>query len=272
MSDWATTYVSCASCTAYFLPSRWTTKRCDDCLATCAADGCDRPTKTAGFCAAHYWRHAKKGEAGSAYIRPARGNGKRSGPLGTVAFTCQGCGGAFEAPRSIAVKDGTLTRKFCTKACMVASLDPRPTFECAYCGETKVRRKDPANQGYMYSQKHCSRACYLACCELKRLGGFVGKGGYRYITIDGKDVPEHRLVMAGHIGRDLFANETVHHKDGDRLNNALGNLELWSSRHGRGQRVEDKIGFCKSFLSDYGIGVIPSIDQSLLLAGVMGCL
>lgn len=39
-------------------------------------------------------------------------------------------------------------------------------------------------------------------------------------------VPEHRLVMEESLGRFLLTDEVVHHKDGDRENNELGNLEL----------------------------------------------
>lgn len=36
----------------------------------------------------------------------------------------------------------------------------------------------------------------------------------------------HVVAMEGVIGRRLFANEVVHHRDGDRSNNDLKNLEL----------------------------------------------
>lgn len=39
-------------------------------------------------------------------------------------------------------------------------------------------------------------------------------------------VPEHRLVMEKHIGRALHNFEVVHHRDGDKANNELSNLEL----------------------------------------------
>lgn len=39
-------------------------------------------------------------------------------------------------------------------------------------------------------------------------------------------VSEHRLVMEQHLGRFLLTNEVVHHKDGNRSNNELNNLQL----------------------------------------------
>lgn len=79
--------------------------------------------------------------------------------------------------------------------------------------------------------------------------GFV-KNGYRVVPVprserwltDGQTpVGEHRLVMAQKLQRPIAADESVHHKNGDRLDNRAGNLELWSRWQPSGQRVSDKI-------------------------------
>jgi len=64
-------------------------------------------------------------------------------------------------------------------------------------------------------------------------------------------VPEHRLVMEEILGRYLFPHENVHHLNGQKGDNDGTNLELWSTSQPSGQRVEDKLKWCKEFLEQY---------------------
>lgn len=64
-------------------------------------------------------------------------------------------------------------------------------------------------------------------------------------------VLEHVRVMAEKIGRPLLPDETVHHINGVRDDNRPENLELWVSRHPKGQRVTDQVAWAREMLTRY---------------------
>lgn len=199
--------------------------------------------------------------------------------LPTTEMICERCGGTFTVrfaeTQSYTRGDGRpiRPRKYCSRACAFAAkrAGPPPTFRCAGCGITVVRKYYASMQGYDYKQRFCSAACGNSA---RRKGSYIDKHGYRILFRHvGKRVlmePEHRAVMSQVLGRALTKAETVHHKNGKRLDNRPENLELWSSRHGRGQRVTDQIEDARLFLAQHGHG-LETFTTSDAIRGVMAC-
>lgn len=83
--------------------------------------------------------------------------------------------------------------------------------------------------------------------------GYVKLSGHREHPNSHKDggIFEHVFVMSNYLGRPLLPHENVHHINGVRDDNRIENLELWSKSQPAGQRVEDKLKWCREFLAQY---------------------
>lgn len=63
---------------------------------------------------------------------------------------------------------------------------------------------------------------------------------------------EHILVMEEMLGRHLYPEENVHHRNGVRSDNRPQNLELRARPQSSGIRVTDAVEWAKEILRRYG--------------------
>lgn len=184
--------------------------------------------------------------------------------------TCQACGVQFgdENTRKLQIH--------CSKKCAANASHRRRkgltlrlnVLKCIVCD--KVFRQKRTN-----NTEYCDFRCKKLAASRRFKGlpihgpkkhihgsGYITANGYKMLTKNHpnaskrKQILEHVFVMSNHLGRPLYKKETVHHKNGIRDDNRIENLELWSNSHPFGQRVEDKIKWCKEFLAQYGFEVI----------------
>lgn len=87
---------------------------------------------------------------------------------------------------------------------------------------------------------------------------WITSAGYVVLGARHKDNPnqgvrtyEHVAVMEKKLGRRLQKGENVHHLNGQRSDNRVENLELWSTSQPSGQRVLDKVAWAKEILRMY---------------------
>ena len=177
----------------------------------CTVNKCGRPIKALGYCAAHYERFRKYGD-----------------PLG---------GGPFRKPWA---KQGGAKCKFegCDRFSVAREMCTAHYARWHRCGNTLDDRPLLTRQN-------------LGGKQIDAQGYIYWTDSRHPMAIKNFRVYEHRVVMSEFLGRPLLKNENVHHKNGNRSDNRLENLELWVTMQPAGQRPLDLIEMARLILKTY---------------------
>lgn len=203
-------------------------------MKTCEFEGCDRKHRTKGYCASHYSQFRL---------------GKELTPLKPRGDGSQGC--KFE---------GCEQKHHSNGYCRIHSKQKRkgkelkPKLILYRYPEDWEFNYDRVNEILYYEPKtgELHWKVNIATTRLKDVpANNISGSGYKSVCINGKQYQAHRIIYMleasekkcrseGAAYREMPRNgDTIHHKNGNRLDNRIENLEYRIGHHGPNARGED---------------------------------
>lgn len=245
---------------------------------TCVIEGCESEARTRGWCGKHYARWLKHGDPQHERVQPTCSIEDCGNPAHTRGFC------AFHYQRWYRHGDPLHLERVRGRICDVEGCnEPHSAKGLCQRHHAQAWRAEKRKQAPPKPPPINTQPCTVDGCEtlqvarglcpmhyhrLRKTGDTKPRGrkpegsivnGYRHLYRPDHPqawtngyVAEHRMVMADILGRPLLADENVHHRDGNKLNNDPKNLELWLSHQPKGQRVTDLLGWAREIVGRYG--------------------
>lgn len=145
-------------------------------------------------------------------------------PKKRVTIICETCGKNFqEFPSELKFRKKI---RFCSQTCAGISRLKQVRLKCADCDKSIT--KTPY-QIKTYKNLYCNRLCAISAFRKNpptKKNGWWWEDGYKVLYNKGNHIKEHIFIMQNSIGRKLGKDEIVHHKNGDKGDNRIENLEV----------------------------------------------
>lgn len=238
-------------------------------VAECIIDNCENKVVAKELCGKHYYRFKKYGnplfitrrDNGSGYVdknglvyiyKLGHPNASKTGRIPEHVYLMSNhLGRPLDGYEYVVHKNGNNTDNSIENLQLLSKNDECFVKRCVKlqrcCGLCEEHYKKYLAYGNVEESRRA-----------KNRDGHITKYGYRRIWKPGHPnsnnfgtILEHRFVMSEFLGRPLANNENIHHMNGDRLDNRIENLELWTSRQPPRQRVSDLIKWAHDILDKY---------------------